>query len=77
MTDNVVIFPGVTKLRLDPRQVLDRAPPMEDVVVLGITEEGEFYFASSHPDGGVVLYLMERARHRLMQIVDEIEEEKR
>jgi hypothetical protein len=77
MADNVVTFPGVTKLRLDPRQVLDRVPEMEDVVVIGITEKGDFYFASSHPDGGTVLYLTERARHVLMKLVDEIEEEKR
>jgi len=42
--------------------------------VIGVTPEGNFYFESSEPDGGVVVWWLERAKHKLMKIADEMEE---
>lgn len=70
---NVVLFPGITKLDLPPGQILAKAAEVEfeSVVVLGCTKDGQEYFCSSLADGGNVLWLLERAKHRLMRIVDE------
>jgi hypothetical protein len=75
MKDNVVVLPVVTTLPTSPERVLKAAiknhgvEPFCRVLVIGVTEDRE-YFASSDPDGGTCLWDMERARHKLMQIVD-------
>lgn len=70
--DNVVDLNVVTKLDLDPDRVLSKAiGNLTEVVVIGFDKDGEEYFASSVSDGGSVLWHMERAKHKLMQIVDE------
>jgi hypothetical protein len=74
MTD-IVRFPGITRLPTDPDVVLESAQGrLELAVVIGVTPEGNFYFESSEPDGGVVVWWLERAKHKLMKIVDEMEE---
>ncbi|MCK5750946.1 MAG: hypothetical protein KAH44_32315 [Oricola sp.] len=73
MTDdsNVVTFTGVTKNDFEPDYVLNAAVGrLDQVVIVGRTVDGDEYFASSHADGGIALWHLERARHRLMQIVD-------
>lgn len=74
---DVVSFPGITKLDFPPERILNKAleHDLDRVVVIGQTKDGEFYFASSAADGGVVLWDLERARHKLMLVVDEIEKE--
>lgn len=76
MSDKVVPFPGITRLDTPPEQVLGYAveAKLTECVVIGFAEDGSFYFASSSPDGPDVLWLMERARHRLMQITDALED---
>lgn len=66
--DNVVYLGGVTKLDLPPDQILGAAMgEMEGVVILGYAKNGDEYFASSYADGGTVLWLMERAKLRLLR----------
>lgn len=47
---------------------------LEEVVILGFDKDGEFYFASSQGDSAEVLYFLERARHELMKMEDNIRE---
>ena len=71
----VVNFGGITKLDLDPDRILEAAKgQMLQVVICGLDKEGMRYFASSQADGGEVLWHLERARHALMKITDDLED---
>lgn len=70
---NVVPFGGLTKLPLAPEKVLGVAleRSFQRVTVLGVLEDGKEYVASSTSDCGVILWDMERARHRFMKNADD------
>lgn len=69
---NVVMWNGITKLDLDPDRVLDAAlGKLDTVVILGYDKDGDEYFASSVSDGGTVVWLMERAKMKLLAMPDE------
>lgn len=72
MSDNVVSFGGMTKLPLPPEKILSAALgyQFERVTVIGVTESGEEYVASSTSDCGAILWDMERARHMFMKNAD-------
>lgn len=73
---DVIKFKGPTTLDLEPNQVLASAADELDVaIVVGVAKDGGFYFASSAADAGVALYWLERAKHRLMRMVDKLEGE--
>lgn len=62
----------ITKLNLDPDRVLSKAiGELTEVVVIGFDKDGDEYFASSIADGGSVVFHLERAKHKLMRIIDE------
>ena len=69
--DNVVIFNGVTKLDLPAGRILELASKanLKGVVIIGETDEGEFYFASSYADGGDVLWYMAMAHKKLLEMI--------
>ena len=69
---DVVILPCVTRLDLDPKRVLSAALDKElsGVFVMGFDKEGEVYFASSYADGGTVMWLMELAKRRLLDVAE-------
>lgn len=70
---NVVDLPVITTLPLDPNRVLQKAleSGITEVVVLGFTKDGQEYFASSVSDGGAVVWHLERAKMKLLRLVDE------
>jgi hypothetical protein len=69
---NVIDFGGVTRLDLDPNRILDNAPrTLQSVFIMGWDEDGEIYFASSSADGGDLMWLMENAKYRLMEMCDD------
>lgn len=69
---NVVLFPGVTVGDLDADAVLESAKgSLSEVLVLGLTEDGEEYFAGSHADAANALWLLERMKHLLLRSADE------
>lgn len=71
MTNNVVDFTGVTRLDLDPDRILKNATGyLSEVVILGFTKDGEEYFASSKASGADVLWHLERAKKKLLEMVD-------
>lgn len=69
--DNVVNFTGITRLDMDPERVLESVRgKLKSVVILGFDEDDEEYFASSIADGGTVVWLMERAKLKLLRMAD-------
>lgn len=73
MTAGIIRFNGITKLNISAERVLEAAAEagLTGVVLVGYDEDGDEYFASSYADGGEVLWLLERAKHKLLTIVDE------
>ena len=69
---NVVNLPVVTKLAIDPKKVLSAALEVDwsMVIIVGVTEDGREYFASSEGDGPQVLWNLERAKKRLLSMVE-------
>lgn len=72
MSDNVVEWGGISRLDLPPERVLTKALDgnLTSVVILGHTEDGDEYFASSLADGGDVLWLLERCKKLLLDVPD-------
>jgi hypothetical protein len=72
VTDNVIRWPGISSLPTSPSRILEDATAanLGSVVVLGFDADGGEYFASSEADGAQALWHLERARHKLMQVVD-------
>ena len=71
MTSDVLDFPGITTLDLDPDRILEGAKgQLESVVVIGFDHEGMEYFASSKADGGHSLWLLERFKLQLLRQAD-------
>lgn len=68
--DNVVHWGGVTRLQSDPYQIIKRAcqAEMTSIVVIGFDKNGQEFFASSDADGGAVLWLLERAKIKLLNV---------
>jgi hypothetical protein len=66
----VVEFNGVTRLDIPPERVLAGAQAMTltTVVIMGYDEHGHEYFAASCADGGLVLWLMEKLKQRLLDV---------
>ncbi len=75
---NVVDFGGVTRLPTDPDRILKAADgKLETAVVIGWQKDdsGQFYFASSEPNSAEVIMLLEIAKRRLLESMDELSEE--
>ena len=75
--DNVVELNNITKLKIPAKRVLKAAKKagLTDVVIIGYDADGNEYFASSEPSGPEVMWLLERAKFKLMAIVDEMTKE--
>lgn len=70
MDDNVIPFTGITRNSLQVERVMDEASAATDGVFVGIgwDADGEFYFASSVADGADVLWLLEKAKQKLLAV---------
>ena len=68
---DVVILPVVTSLDLPPDRLLEQAiGELNEVVIIGFDKEGNEYFASSKGNGGDTLWHLERAKLKLLRMVD-------
>ena len=68
---DVIPLGNITRLDLPVDRVLEQAKgKLADgaVVVLGWDAEGELFFASNKADGGEVIWLLEMAKKRLLEI---------
>lgn len=70
----VVQGPFITSLRTNPDRSIQAASEWElqAVVIIGFDKDGQFFFSSSEPDSGNILYLLEKAKHELMKMEDEM-----
>jgi hypothetical protein len=71
--DVVVPFTGITKLDLPAERIIGGAAKanLDAVVIIGFDGDGDFFFSANKADGGEVLWLMELARKKLMEIGDQ------
>lgn len=67
---NVVSAGIVTSLDVPPSRVLAGAldANLTDVVVMGYTQDGDQFFASSMSDGGTVLWMAEKMKASLLAV---------
>lgn len=69
MTAKILDFNGITRLDIDPDRVLSQAAgKLQGVVVVGYDKDGEFYVASSYADGGDMLWALELAKKKLLEV---------
>jgi hypothetical protein len=67
----VVDLNVVTSLPLDPDRVLRAAiGNLSSVVIIGTTTDGDEWFSSSEPDGPSILWDLERAKLKLLRVVE-------
>lgn len=76
MSDNVLLFPGLTPLPFNANVMLDKAKKadLESVVIVGYDKDDEFFFSSSLGDGAQVVWLLEKAKHELFKMCDHLAE---
>lgn len=68
----VVDWSGVTRLDSNPDRTLERCiGKLESVIVIGYDADGAEFFASSIADGGTALWLIERAKGKLLAVPDQ------
>lgn len=59
---------GVTKLDIPADRVLEQAiDKLDGVLVIGYDKDGDLYAASSYADGGMVMWLLEHCKYKLME----------
>ena len=69
---DVVTLNMITSIDIPAERVIDAAKEasLTKVVIIGYDADGREYFASSVADGGEVVWLMERAKYKMMEIAD-------
>jgi hypothetical protein len=69
----VIHLNQITDMDMLPKQILQGAleADLDGLVIIGYDKDGEEYFASSYADGGLILWLMARAKLRLLRLEDE------
>lgn len=65
---SIVDLPVITRLDSSPDRILTKAleKELKEAVVIGTTQDGDLYFASSIGPGPDVLWLMELAKKELL-----------
>jgi len=68
--DNVVILPVVTRLDIPVERILSAAKEaeMSEVVIIGFDKDGDFYFSASKADAGDVIWCLEMAKKKLLEV---------
>ncbi len=76
MSDNVIKFTGWSTLDHDPDRVLEEAKGQvaAGCIVIGETEEGSTYFASSIASVPEVICLMEQMKFWLLSKINEVDQ---
>ena len=69
---DLLVMGGITRLDIPAQRILDEADgKLKSAIVLGYSNSGDEYFASSIADGADVLWLLERFKLKLLNVVDE------
>lgn len=67
MPNNIIEFPGFTRLDIDPDKVLEAEKgKLQSVLILGIDHEGYTTYSSSSANLGSLLLLVERFKLRML-----------
>lgn len=68
--DNVIIGQFETVLPIPVDRICDAAKSadLSLCIIIGVEKNGDFYFASSDADLGMVLWQLERAKRKLFEI---------
>lgn len=68
---NVIRFPGVTRLDLDPDTILEECKgDLQGFIIAGYEKDGSEFFSSTYADGGDALWLVERFKKALLEAGD-------
>lgn len=69
---NIINIGGLTKLPIPVQKVLQAALDLNltSAIIIGYDQNGEEYFSSSEPDGAEILWLLERSKQRLIDIIE-------
>jgi hypothetical protein len=69
LTAKILDFTGVTSLDIDPERVLAKAKgQLQAVIVIGYDGDGELYVATSYADGGDMLWAIDQAKKKLLEM---------
>jgi hypothetical protein len=69
---DVKLFTGITPLPFDADIILNSAKgQLKSVIIIGETEDGEEFFSASISDAPETIWMIERAKYKLMKICDE------
>ena len=69
----IIISPVITKLDVPPDRILGAAiGKLQEVVIIGFDKNGNEWLASSEADCSNALYHLERAKYKLMKIIDDL-----
>jgi hypothetical protein len=65
---NILMLPVVTKLAIPCERILSEAAKLDftRIIIIGLDTDGDEYFASSDPDGGTLLWDLERVKYKLI-----------
>lgn len=68
--DNVVILPVISTLPVPVERILEQAmkADLKMCIVIGMNQDESPYFASSEPDGGDILWWIEKAKLALLHV---------
>jgi hypothetical protein len=69
---DIVRFPGMSTVPMAPAESLELAKgwDLERVVIVGMTNGGEFKFGGSHCDVPMINLLLDIAKKRMMETAD-------
>lgn len=71
LPDNLRFFPGVTDKDYDADLILEGAKgETKWVIIIGETEGGDEFFSSSKSDGPEIVWALERAKLKLLRMID-------
>jgi hypothetical protein len=72
VTAEVVNLDVVTTLPIPVERIIRKAgdADLDQVIIIGVDKAGELFFSSSEADGGTVLWWLELAKKRLLDIGD-------
>jgi len=69
LTAKILDFTGITSRDIDPERVLIKAQgQLQAVVVIGYDQDGDLYVATSYADGGDMLWALEQAKEKLLEM---------
>lgn len=73
MMSKVIQLPVVTTHDLDPDTLLENSKgKLKHFVLVGYDLNGNEFFSSTKSNGPEALWMLERAKHKLLKVVDEL-----